>query len=144
MTDNALTQHLDLKVKPDLSSASQTLEEVSEFFRKNNVDTIFADNIVLILDELETNCINYGQKPGVQSSISLDIKLSLEEVEIYLRDNGIPFDPSEVDNPDLDTPIEERKIGGLGIHLVRSLSDFFSYERIGDLNEIKIIKKRKN
>ena len=72
------------------------------------------------------------------------MKLTKEEVEILIRDNGIAFDPSEVENPDLETPIEDRKIGGLGIHLVKSLSDYFAYRRDGDFNEIKIIKKCKN
>lgn len=143
MIENAHTQQLNLTVKPDLSSASQTLEEVLDFLRKNDVDDIFADNIILILDELVTNCINYGQKPGVEPAIFLSLKLSLHEVEIQIRDNGIEFDPSEVGNPDLETPIEERKIGGLGIHLVRSLSDSFSYKRDGEFNEITIIKKQK-
>lgn len=142
MTENGVSHRIQLKVKPDLSSASQILEEVVQFFQNHEVDSIFADQIILILDELVTNCINYGQQPGIESSILLDIQLTSKDVEISLKDNGIPFDPREIEDPDLDTPIEDRKIGGLGIHLVRSLSDSFSYQRNGDFNEIRVTKKR--
>lgn len=132
---------LTLKVKPDLSSASETLQEVAEFFQTHAVDSILGDQIILILDELVTNCINYGQKPGNEFSIFLDIHLTKKEVEIILRDNGVPFDPTDIKEPDIETPIEDRKIGGLGIHLVRKLSDTFAYQRTADFNEIKVTKK---
>jgi anti-sigma regulatory factor (Ser/Thr protein kinase) len=59
---------------------------------------------------------------------------------VAIEDDGIPFNPLEKETPDTDLPLEERKIGGLGIHLVRNLMDKVSYQRRVDKNRLTLVK----
>jgi serine/threonine-protein kinase RsbW len=65
---------------------------------------------------------------------------SAESVRLEFRDAGAPFNPLDAPAPDLGTPPEERKIGGLGLHLVRSLVDDASYCREGSVNVLVLVK----
>ncbi len=91
----------------------------------------------LVLDELVTNAISYGFNGIARPQIHLQITLDQGYAHVCLRDNGQPFNPfSEAPEPDLDTPLEQRRIGGLGIHFVRSMLETFHYQRDGDWNVI--------
>lgn len=57
---------------------------------------------------------------------------------VVIRDWGQPFDPFQVPFPNLDTNLENRPIGGLGVHLVRNVVDIYKYKRIGDINVIEL------
>ena len=57
-----------------------------------------------------------------------------------IADDGVPFDPLGAEAPDVDAPLEEREIGGLGIHLVRNLVDDASYHRRIDRNVMTLVK----
>ena len=59
---------------------------------------------------------------------------------VTITDDGIPFDPFSVKTPDTDLSIDEREIGGLGIHLVRNMMDKVSYQRKDNKNIVNLIK----
>jgi anti-sigma regulatory factor (Ser/Thr protein kinase) len=60
---------------------------------------------------------------------------------IVLTDDGRPFNPLEWPPPDTTSPIEDRGVGGLGLHLLRTMSDEMSYERRDERNRVTIVKK---
>ena len=62
-------------------------------------------------------------------------------VSAEVEDDGRPFDPLAVPEPDIEKSIDERKVGGLGIYLVRTLMDSLEYERRSDKN-LLIMKKK--
>lgn len=100
-----------------------------------------AFNLNLILDELVTNTISYGYAEGEPGWIEITVIVKDGTVALRIRDNGRRFDPTQKAEPDLDIPLEEKPIGGLGIHLVRKLSTRFAYRRDGDVNETEIVMK---
>jgi anti-sigma regulatory factor (Ser/Thr protein kinase) len=57
---------------------------------------------------------------------------------LTIADDGSPFNPLDRGQPDTDLPIEEREVGGLGVHLVRKMVDEFRYERLDDLNVLRL------
>lgn len=97
--------------------------------------------INLALDELFTNIISYGFKDDKEHVIKIDIQAENNVLTIRIEDDGTPFNPVEADAPDLECRIEDCKIGGLGIHLIKSLMDEIRYERVNDMN-ILYLKKR--
>jgi anti-sigma regulatory factor (Ser/Thr protein kinase) len=65
-----------------------------------------------------------------------------DAVSLEFRDQGEPFDPMAQTPPDLDVPLEERPIGGLGLTLVRALADEARYAREGPVNVLRLVKRR--
>ena len=96
----------------------------------------------VVVDELVVNIVNYA------NSAYLDVEISRDEDRITLcfRDGGIPFNPLEKEEPDFTIPLEDRKIGGLGIFMVTKYMDTVTYERTGEENILTVrknVKKQK-
>lgn len=104
-------------------------------------DTTYA--IVLGLEEVATNVVRHGGGEPGGSEIEIEVTSSDDEVRVQVRDGGKAFDPfHEAPEPDLDAGVEERKIGGLGVHFVKVLMDETSYSREGGRNHVTMVKRR--
>ncbi|MYD45914.1 MAG: ATP-binding protein [Gammaproteobacteria bacterium] len=112
-------------------------------FQNLNDEVIYA--IQLSVDELFTNIVSYGYDDSETHTVKFVIDVTREEVRIEIIDDGKPFNPLD-DAPDvnLDLSVEERKIGGVGIHLVKSLMTEVTYVRDGDYNRLRLVKKFEN
>jgi anti-sigma regulatory factor (Ser/Thr protein kinase) len=95
----------------------------------------------LIADEIFTNITSYACLGEEEYPVTLEIEVKNGVVSMTFIDSGIPFDPTSVPSPDIGLPAAEREIGGLGIHMVRCMTDEISYERAGDKN-VLTVKKR--
>ncbi len=88
----------------------------------------------LVLEELEVNALTHGRANGLEE-YEITIDPQPEAVVIELSDNGPPFNPlTDAPSPDLDSPLESRPIGGLGIYLIKTMVDEISYRREADRN----------
>ena len=101
--------------------------------------TIFEMN--LALDELFTNIISYGFQDHQEHFIKINITIEGDLLEMRIEDDGVPFNPMESKTPDLQCDIEECKIGGLGIHLIKKLMDHLHYQRVADKNILVLRRK---
>lgn len=97
-------------------------------------------NINLALEEAVANVIMYAYPPEEQHEIRLKVAGNNEQLIFLLTDKGQSFDPTQVEEIDTTLPIEERKIGGLGIFLIRSIMNEVTYQRLDDENRL-IMKK---
>lgn len=124
------------------------LDEIRDFVGSIARDAGFQDrevyNIQLATDEAASNIIEHAYE-GVTNGI-LEISCGLKNgdaIHVVLIDHGEPFDPSEVPDPDLDADLSERKIGGLGIFLMRKLMDEVHYQAgPGNSNTLRLIKRK--
>ena len=98
-------------------------------------------DVSLVIEELFTNIVSYGYKDARVHTIKIDIRVDGREVEIQIEDDAIPFNPLEAPGIDAEKPLEERQIGGLGLHLVREMVDKISYERVDGKNVLNVIFK---
>ena len=127
-----------IQLQNKLSDLAKLTDELTLFFSKKYVFLINPVN--LILEELYSNSINYGKSEVVQININLDIKLNL--LTIIYEDNGTPFNPLSVQtNIDSSVSVQESKIGGLGIHLVKNMTDTQHYKRYDNKNQLTLEKK---
>ena len=112
-------------------------------FQNLNDEVIYA--IQLSVDELFTNIVSYGYDDSETHVVKFVIDVTREEIRVEIIDDAKPFNPLD-DAPEmnLDLSIEERKIGGVGIHLVRSLMSEVTYVRDGDYNRLRLVKKFEN
>jgi anti-sigma regulatory factor (Ser/Thr protein kinase) len=97
--------------------------------------------LLVILDELFTNAVTHGRGPhSGGGSITVALGWRTGRLRISFVDDGPPFDPLALGAPDLDATGEERPIGGLGIHIVRSLVDQARYRREGGRNHLHLVR----
>ena len=82
---------------------------------------VIAD-VILATDEAATNAIVHGYQDG-PGMIEIELRRNGDAIVVYVRDESAPFDPASVPPPDVTRPLEERPLGGMGIHLMRQLMD---------------------
>ncbi|MCP9928348.1 ATP-binding protein [Cyanobium sp. CH-040] len=81
----------------------------------------------LLAEEVLMNIVQHGSPPQAAESIRIDGRFHGDGVELRVEDRGRPFDPCAAPPPDLSAPLEVRRAGGLGVHLLRSLTDEMAY-----------------
>jgi serine/threonine-protein kinase RsbW len=89
--------------------------------------------LLLILDELFSNVVIHGFHHSAHGRVTVQAQRRPDEVEVWITDDAPPFDPLRYTLPDVSLPIEERRVGGLGLMLVRRTADCFEYRRV-DVN----------
>ena len=133
-----------IKIINDFKQITNTVEWFEAFAMENNMPFSIVQKINIAFDELLNNIISYGYKDQDVHEIDIEIELRGERLIIIICDDGIPFNPFKKDPPDTMLNIEERMIGGLGIHLVKNLMDECKYERQTNKNIITLIKHNIN
>ncbi|MCH8621043.1 ATP-binding protein [Undibacterium sp. TS12] len=98
------------------------------------------NSVILMLDELLTNVVMHGYAEDDGGEMEVSLTLNANVIEACLRDSAPAFDPFSIAEPDTTLDIDERDIGGLGVHFVRKMADSFSYRRDGDINEVRFSK----
>jgi anti-sigma regulatory factor (Ser/Thr protein kinase) len=101
-------------------------------------------SVNVALDELLANVVSHGQTGRDPCSVTVEGQLDDERVTVILTDDGAPFDPFGQDAPDTTLSVEERPIGGLGIHMVQQLMDQVSYQRREGHNVVVLVKQLVN
>lgn len=99
-----------------------------------------ANEIELLLEEWWTNLLTYAFVEQSSPFVSIQIIVRGPAGEIEIQDNGIPFDPTARPDPDLNCPIEQRPIGGLGIYMMKKLSSSMVYDRREHRNVLRLLK----
>ncbi len=125
-----------MKFQADLKKLRQILAYVVEEGQKIGVPTEPLGNMELCCEEALVNIISYGNP---SEELEVLCHNSHHRFEVEIRDKGAPFNPIESEiAPEIDVPIEQRGIGGLGIYLIRTLLDESSYQRVGDENILRL------
>lgn len=132
---------ISIRIEADVREIERLNRLVRQFGELHDVPsrTLYAVN--LALDELVTNVVLYGFSDPSGQQVLVKLVTAGSELVASVHDNGKPFNPLDVKPPDLNAPLEDRELGGLGVHLVRSLMDHVSYARENDQNVLTVRKK---
>jgi sigma-B regulation protein RsbU (phosphoserine phosphatase) len=133
----------DFTIRNELSEIKTLTTAISRFSREHDLPDEVIHDIVLATEELVNNTINYGYDGEGGRLIDARADLTDEELVLRLEDDGKAFNPLDVPEPDTEAPLEERPIGGLGIHIARSLVDGLEYRREQGKNIVVLKKKLK-
>ena len=114
---------------------------VAEFCRVHGLDDSVEFDLNLVLEELFTNTVRHGGCEGVPQAARVRLRLAPPGVEVNYRDQGLPFNPLDAPPPDLNVPLLERKVGGLGLHLVREIMQDVRYQRSGEMNQLTMLRR---
>ncbi len=133
--------HLSLTLTNDLNEIPRLGEAVERFAGNHGVPTAAIDDVNIALDELVTNIIRYAHDDGQVHHIAVRLVLAAGALEIEIIDDGRAFNPLDRPPPDLASPLEERPVGGLGIHFVRTLMHDVGYSRENGKNVMRMTKR---
>lgn len=134
---------LSLQLKPDSMDFALCSSKVEEFCENLGLPHKVIFKITLVLDELVTNIISYGYDTPDSYTIDISLACSDEGLVLEVTDDARPFNPLvDAARPELHLPLEERcrPVGGMGVHLVKSLMDSATYQRVGEKNVLTLKK----
>jgi len=134
-------EHITVRIRNELSELETIRTTIGVLAGKWNITNSTAKEINLILEELFTNIIFYAFDDESEHTITLEFEYYQNVLTMILEDDGKPFSLLEQEIPEIeDVPHEQRKIGGLGIHFVKELTDEIGYRRDGNKNIVTLKK----
>jgi anti-anti-sigma factor len=129
-----------VSVRADLDGVARVGATFGGFAESHALPEGVRRAMAVALDELLTNTVSYGSADD-GSEVTVEGELSSGRLTITVSDSGRPFDPFGETAPDTSLSVEDRPIGGLGIHLIRNLVDDARYERRSDRNVVVLMKR---
>jgi anti-sigma regulatory factor (Ser/Thr protein kinase) len=130
-----------ITVTNDLAELERLSRVVEEFGRAEGLSAQVIFDLQLAANEIVTNVILHGYDDEREHAIVVRLVANAGEVTLEVEDDGRAFDPSIAPAPRLDLPLEERPLGGLGVHLARRVTDAIEYRRQDDRNILRMRKK---
>jgi len=127
---------IDISLTADATALARIEGALEAFAEQHGLAPKAAYGLSLVVEELVTNIVKYGYGDGAPGPVWLAVRLEDGSIVGTLTDAGIAFDPTGMDTPDVDAEMDERHVGGLGVHLVRTLAEEFAYHRDGDRNVV--------
>jgi len=136
-----MSDQLKLHIKNSLASVTAGNEAASRWLTERGAPAEIEYFANLAIEEFATNVIKYGYDDADEHVIEVSLCLSGGELELTMIDDGGAFNPLEAPEPKLNLPVEDRPVGGLGIHLVRKMADRMEYAREGSKNRLTLHKR---
>lgn len=132
-----------MKEKLEIPALRENFADVTDFvgklLKENGCSIKLRLLMETIVEEIFVNIASYAY-PESPGSAVIEFSCENDTAEITFTDNGVPFDPLDHDDPDIDLPIEERSIGGLGILMTKKMMDKVTYRRENGCNILTIQK----
>lgn len=141
-----MTSQLDIELKADLPELDRLNDAVEAFGETQIWTPQVLFKVRLALEELVINVMTHGNE-GLEASantppprILVTLVQKGTQLSVVVADTGVAFNPLQKPPPDLTSCVEDRPIGGLGVHLVAQLMDRVAYQRDGEWNRVTLTK----
>ncbi len=133
---------LSMKVETRHAELNEIVAAVESMAEREKWSPGLVFRVQLAIEEVVLNVMDYGYDEGAHE-FELILTSEADTLTIEVVDDGRPFDPlNDVPTPDLEATVEERKVGGLGIHLVRTMMDQVNYRREQGRNHLTLIARK--
>ena len=130
-----LILHNDIRQIPQLAGFIETIAQDA------HIDKSLAMSLNLALEEAVTNVIMYAYPQGSDGLVDIEAVIRKDSIDFMVIDSGKAFDPTAVPDANIESALEDRPIGGLGIFLVRNIMDTVKYERKEGKNLLSMTKR---
>jgi anti-sigma regulatory factor (Ser/Thr protein kinase) len=140
LRSKVVAMQLTLALDADMASLGAADKAVGEFAESMSWPDDSTFKVKLVLEEILTNVISYGGDSAHRPRIILHLSQRNDLISMEISDDGVAYDPLTAPPPDLESELEDRPIGGLGIHLVRELMDSMSYRFEDGRNHLLVTK----
>jgi anti-sigma regulatory factor (Ser/Thr protein kinase) len=127
---------LRLSLTKDPAELARLVVEVERFLASHAQAAAVEATVQLALEELVSNVIRHSDDGGRELGIHVELELQRDGVHLVVEDDGAPFDPLAEPAPDVEASLDEREIGGLGIHLVRHVVSDLAYRHHDGRNRV--------
>ena len=131
-----------LIMKNEMSEVGRLRAFLFSVCREHGIDDENAKTLNLALEEWVANVINYAYPKGMRGHVEVTADVSDDVLTFVIKDHGAAFDPTQHEEVDIDAELDERAIGGLGIHLIRTIMDTVEYQRTSDGYNRLVLTKR--
>jgi len=131
---------LHIEIKNDLDEIAQVTEAIKQFSAQSDLTQDVDYALQLVAEEMLSNIILHGFPQGGLHNIIIDLEVKSDEVCLLLKDDGIQFNLLEHTVQNKPASLDEIKIGGLGILLVRDNVDEISYKYENGWNTVLVTK----
>jgi sigma-B regulation protein RsbU (phosphoserine phosphatase) len=138
--DKDNTKVFDVTIKNGLPAITETNARFNAFADEHAIPKGVSRKMNMMFDEILNNIISYAYNDEKEHEIDINVELSGNLLAVTISDDGRPFDPFGARTPDTTLSLEEREIGGLGIHLVRNMMDKVTYGRKENKNVVTLVK----
>jgi serine/threonine-protein kinase RsbW len=125
---------ISFNIRNNLTELNSVSKQIEEFTQLQGLSKKTILEITLCIEEHVTNIITHGYQDSEEHWIGITLSRAGEKFFVSIEDDGIPYNPTEAAAPDLESTLEERKIGGLGVHLIKHYMDDMVYQRYGKRN----------
>ena len=133
---------LSLELESSLDALEEITEAVEAFGAEQDWSAELLFHVQLVLDELASNVINHGYGESGHS-FQIELESDAEAVRVELVDEARAYDPiEETPAATINAGVAERRVGGLGVHIVKQLMDKMEYRREDGKNCLTLVKKR--
>ena len=134
-----ITGNFNVQISARVSELHDLAAMVETFGESHGLPNRTNFIINLALEELVTNTLVHGTfEDGVEPQIEVSLSIKDSRVLVVIESNGGKFDPTQDSNADTTSELENRPIGGLGLHLVKAQADGFSYEFVDGTNRLTL------
>jgi len=127
--------------KNEISEISRLHDYLVEVGEDAKIDEFLLESLNLAVEEAVVNVINYAYPEGEEGEVKIAASDDGKSVTFTISDQGKPFDPTQAKEADITLSAEDREIGGLGIHLIRSIMDEVKYQRTPDGKNVLTLTK---
>jgi serine/threonine-protein kinase RsbW len=134
-------EHTETKIFNRREEMPAVVAMVEGFGIAHGMPTQAVNEINVALDEVLSNIISYGYGPEERGEIVIRLAHRPGEILVEVEDTGPPFDPMQAPPPELSATLQARRVGGLGIHFIKSLMDEVEYMHADGKNRLQLRKR---
>jgi serine/threonine-protein kinase RsbW len=136
--------HREVRIESRQAEIRRVVALVEELGAQHQLPMAIVNDVCVALDEVLSNIVAHGYEPEAGGDIVARLDCDAGGFRIEVEDGGKAFDPLQAPPPDLSAALRERKVGGLGIHLIRNLMDRVAYQRIDGKNRLRMAKSTRS
>ena len=132
---------LTITLASEFGEVARLAEALETFADRHALPPATVSALCLALEEVVANAIRHGYSDGQRGAVRVGLTIDGARIIATVEDEAPPFDPFSLPPPDTTAPLEDRAIGGLGVHLVRSLMNEARYDRTPTGNRVTLVQE---
>jgi serine/threonine-protein kinase RsbW len=136
-----MDQRTTLVIPADVGEIPQVSAALKEAMRTCGFPADAILDLQLAVEEAVVNTVVHGYR-GAPGEVAIAIHLTDGQIEVRIEDHAPPFNPLTLPDPDRECDLNERRVGGLGIFLIRQLIDEVGYQYTGGKNVLTLVKRK--